>query len=252
MEWTIETEKELIRLKDTEKKGYKEISELLGTTISSVKHKYQRLQQKANSNKHHHPIEKTEQIKKFLWDSDLKILELYAGWGNLTKTYHLFGEVLAHEIDKEKVEHLKAFGFEDFDVVKCDSEKEIFNYIYHGFWFDVVDADPYGFPSRLFPHIFKLFKNDGVLFLTFPKMGVAQINKIMVKHYEVFWGISLQDKENYIDKIKDKLKDYAFMEKKSLEFLDVLDLGKVYRFAIKVRNESLLDLVGLKVKGINY
>lgn len=247
-DWTAEKEQQLLELKNDKKFPFKQIAEILGTTISSVKHKYQRLDQKANSDRHHHPAEKTGQILKYLWRNDLTILETHAGWGNLSKVYHQFGEVLAHEIDAEKVAHLETFGFEEFDVLKCDSEKEIFRYVLHGLWFDVIDVDPYGFPSRFFPHIFKLFKKEGLLFLTFPKMGVAQINKIMIRHYQAFWGIELEDKEVYIEKIVKRLKDFAFMEKKSLEVLDVLDLGKVYRFAIKVNHASMLDLVGLKVE----
>lgn len=248
--WNEELEKKLLFLKDEEGKSYKEIALELVTTVSSVKHKYVRLKQALNDDKHHHPIEKIEQIKKILWDSNLFILETNAGWGNLSKVYHAYGEVLAHDIDKKKVEHLNSLGLEDFDAVKCDSFNEIHRYIFHGFKFDVIDLDPYGFPSRYFPHIFNLI-DEGVLFVTFPKMGVQQINKIMKEHYRVFWGITLDDKYKQEEMIHQKMKDYAFQSLRNLELIDSIDLGRMFRFAYRVKKESALDLVGLKVKGVN-
>jgi tRNA G26 N,N-dimethylase Trm1 len=53
--------------------------------------------------------------------------------------------------------------------------------------YDVIDIDPYGLPSRLFPYVFGLI-DDGLMFMTFPMLGVAQINKITIRHYQAFWG----------------------------------------------------------------
>src|SRR5699024_11635214 len=81
---------------------------------------------------------------------------------------------------------------------------------------------------------------------------LQQINKIMIKHYEVFWGLSLVDKDNQEDLIHDRMAEYAFKSFRSVELIDSIDLGRVYRFAYRVKKESALDLVGLKVKGVNY
>lgn len=246
--WDDEKEKRLLFLKDYEKKTYREIASELGTTISSVKHKYIRLNQKSNDDRHHHPTEKIAQIKKVLKERDLSILETHAGRGNLSKVYRQYGKVIAHDIDAEKVDYLKALGFDE--AIKCDSLKEIHKYIYHGLKFDVIDLDPYGFPSRFFPHVFNLIE-DGILFVTFPKMGVQQINKITKEHYRVFWGMNLSDKMKQESLIHERMKDYAFQSFRDLNLLDSLDLGRMYRFAYKVKRESALDLVGLKVKGVN-
>lgn len=248
--WNDDMEKKLLDMKDVLGKPYKEIATELGTTVSSVKHKYVRLKQALNDDKHHHPTEKVEQIKRVLSGSDLFILETNAGWGNLTKEYHYYGEVLSHDIDSKKVEYLKSLGYDEFDAVKCDSFNEIHRYIYLGFKFDVIDLDPYGFPSRYFPHVFNLI-DDGILFVTFPKMGVQQINKIMKEHYRVFWGITLEDKANQEQLIHARMKDYAFQSLRGLELIDSVDLGRMFRFAYRVKRESALDLVGLKVQGVN-
>ena len=78
-------------------------------------------------------------------------------------------------------------------------------------------------------------------------MGVAQINKITIRHYEAFWGIQLSDKDVYTDKITKRLEDYAFMHKREIDILDITKIDRVFRFAIKVQKKSMLDIVGLKV-----
>ena len=248
--WTEDLEKRLMDLKDLEKKSYKEISLELETTISSVKHKYIRLKQASNDDYYHHPIEKSEQIKKYLTNFNLKILETNAGRGNLTKIYQHYGDVVCLDIDQKKIDYLTSLKLEKIHPVKCDSFKEIYKYILQGSKFDVIDLDPYGFPSRFFPHIFHLIQ-DGFLFVTFPKMGVQQINKIMKEHYRVFWGMDLDDKRKQEEIIHKKIKDYAFQSFRGVELLESLDLGRMFRFVYRVKKESALNLVGLKVKGVN-
>jgi hypothetical protein len=41
------------------------------------------------------------------------------------------------------------------------------------------------------------------------------------------------------------------MQKRDIEILDVKKIDRIYRFAIKVEKKSMLDIVGLKVKGKN-
>lgn len=247
MKWTKTDENKLLQLRDSEKKSYKEIASTLGVTISSAKHKYVRLKQSANDDKHHHPVEKIEQIRRVINTNNLSILETNAGSGNLSNVYSCYGNVIAHDIDKNKISQLENLGLSNLEVRKCDSFKEIHRYLYKGLKFDVIDLDPYGFPSRYFPHVFNLI-NDGFLFVTFPKMGVQQINKIMLEHYRVFWGLTLEDKGRQEELIHLKMKDYALQNYRSIELLDSVDLGRMFRFAYRVKKESALDLVGLKVR----
>lgn len=252
MKWNEELEGRLLKLRDEDELTYKEIAEEFDTTVSSVKHKYIRLKQAANDDKHHHPVEKTEQVYRVLGEQDLgfpiTILETNAGWGNLTQEYRKFGVVLAQDIEANKVEHLKQFS--SVVAKRCDSFKEMHRQVYEGMKFDVVDLDPYGFPSRFFPHVFELIE-DGHLFVTFPKMGVQQINKITKEHYRVFWGMTLADKDRQEELIHKKIKDYGFQSFRRVELVDSVDLGRMFRFAYKVNKESALTLVDLKVKGKN-
>jgi hypothetical protein len=244
--WDSTTEARVLHLKNVEKKTYPEIAASLGTTASSVKHKYVRLNQKSNEDRHHHPEEKTTQIRRVLCSSDLSILETNSGWGNLTGVYQEYGDVLTLDIDAAKIEYIQGQPWENVEAIKTDSLKEIYRLIYQGKRFDVVDLDPYGFPSRYFPHVFQLL-DDGFLFVTFPKMGVQQVNKIMIEHYRIFWGISLSDKAEYESKIHSMISDYALQHFRSCELVDTVDLGRMYRFAYRVKRESALDLVGLRV-----
>ncbi|MCY9434148.1 hypothetical protein [Bacillus haynesii] len=246
-EWNEQNENLLMQLREKEKKSHAQIAEILGTTISSVKHKYVRLNQAKNEDKHHHPKEKIEQIDRVLDGGDYFILETNAGWGNLTKHYKKYAKnLIVQDIEKKKVEFIKSQNWKSVEPIKCDSFKEIHKYIWSGVKFDVIDVDPYGFPSRYFPHIFQLI-DDGYLFITFPKMGVQQINKIMIEHYRVFWGVTLTDKEVYKEKIHRKIEDYALQYYRRVALVDFVDLGRMFRFAYKVKKESALELVNLNV-----
>jgi 16S rRNA G966 N2-methylase RsmD len=250
--WNDELESKLIILRDQENLTYSQIADIFKTTISSVKHKYIRLKQSDNDDKHHHPEEKIEQIKNIINNkNNLHILETNAGLGNLTSQYQKYGKVLALDIDTKKIQKINEMKLENVKTIKCDAFREIHRLIYEGNKFDVIDLDPYGYPSRYFPHIFQLI-NDGLLFVTFPKIGVQQINKITLEHYKVFWDISLEDKHIYQEKIHKKMKDFAMQNYRSCDIINSSDLGRMHRFAYKVKKESALDLVNLKVKGINY
>lgn len=243
--WTAESEKAVLVLRE-EKKTYAEIGEILGVSATSVKHKIRRLQQDQNQDRYKHTAEKIEQVKKFITGSGRFILETNCGFGGLTEFYSSFGEVEGYDIKKDRVDHVNALGHEDVIAIHADSEKEIYRLLYSKCVFDVVDIDPYGMPSRYFPHAFGLI-DDGVMFITLPMIGVAQINKITIRHLQSFWGVELSDKDSYVEKVIERLKDYAFMFKRELEVLDVAKIDRIYRLCLKVQKKSCCDIVGLTV-----
>lgn len=249
MVWTRAKEKELVKLK---KSGlsYREIGLILGTTLSGVRHKLQRIQKANNQDKFKHTKEKIGFIKhhiSLLSGNDLNILETHCGYGGLTKFYSEFGRVMAFDIEQEKLDSINSQNLPNVITQRGDIEKEIYSLVAQNLIFKIVDVDPYGFPSKLFPHVFNLI-DDGLLFLTFPALGVAQLNKITIRHYEAFWGISVgKDNEKYLEKIVSRLRDYAFMSKRGIEILSIDRIGSVYRLSIKVDRQSLLRVVGLKV-----
>lgn len=250
-EWTEQKEKEVLRLKTQVGLSYTKIAEHMGTTSNSVKHKIRRLQQAQGLEKYSHPLEKAELILPYLIklketkNRELKVLETHSGFGGMTCVYDKFGVVQGYDIVQERLD--KCYELcSSFVGFKCDSELEILKLRYDKSKFDIVDVDPYGMPSRYFPHVFGLI-DDGFLVLTFPMLGVAQINKLTIKHYEVYWDISLSDKNQYIEKIASKLHEYAYMEKRRIIIEKVIRIDRVYRFVIKVEKAPLTELVGLKI-----
>ncbi len=242
--WNTALENDVLRMR-SEGATYAAIGEKIGKTATSVKHKVRRLQQDSNMDRYRHTREKSEQIRKYI-KSESNILELHCAFGGLSEFYNLYGEVESYDIKKDRVDFVNGLGLEGVVAQKADSELEVIRLLANKCKYDVVDIDPYGLPSRYFPYVFGLI-DDGLLFLTFPMMGVAQINKITTRHYEALWGISLSDKDIYVEKIIQRLKDYAFAFKCDVSVLDVVRINRVYRFAIKVEKKSMLDIVGLKV-----
>lgn len=244
-EWSAEKEQQLLNYR---KSGvsFTDIAIALETSLSSVKHKYRRLTQNDNEDRYHHPTEKIDQIRRILPRKKLHTLETNCGWGNLTQIYQEYGEVLAWDNDRKRTDYVNKLCMEDVDAETVDSFNEIHKLLWCKLYFDVVDLDPYGYPSRFFPHVFELIK-DGYLFVTFPKLGAQKMNKITVKHLEIFWDITPDNNINYKDKILERIPILGMQSYREVTLLDEIDLGRMYRFAFKVERKSALDLVGLEV-----
>lgn len=244
-EWNDENEAQVISLRE-QGRSYVEIGSLLGTTPTSVKHKFRRLSQNKNEDRYHHPVEKGEQVARILGDprGNLRIYESHCGFGNMTQTWATYGTVLAVDTDKERTDIVAEVP--RTEVLTENSILTTHRLVAEKRTFDVVDIDPYGMPSRYFPHAFALL-NDGYLFLTFPKLGATQINKITLEHLRVWWGITQENKGDYEALILERLKDYAIGNYREITLLDTVDLGRMYRYAFKVVKRSALELVGLEV-----
>lgn len=245
MKWDLELEEKLLELKE---RGYtnEEIASFLETTVSSVKHKYTRLKQQNNANTHHHPVEKQNQIEKILGEmqGDIYVLETHAGYGNLTKIYSLHAkEVESYETNKNKCEYINQLGHDNVVCHERNSLSEMYLSIYQKLKYNVIDIDPYGFPSRYFPDIFELI-DDGFVFVTLPKYGCTQINNITRLHVKTFYGFDGGKNEEFLECFINTLKNQAMRSYRIFEVVDVLDLKKVYRIAARVKKESAFILCG--------
>lgn len=247
MKWTVELEQLALKLKNEDGLTYIQVAERLGTTLSSIKHKIRRLQQKQNLDKYKHTVEKSEQARKYLPHLlNPRILETHAGFGGMTQFYSKYGHTTSLELKEERVEAVKNCRLPNNQVIQCDSEEYVYRLISRRERYDVIDLDPYGYPSRYFPHVFKLM-NDGILFVTLPMIGVAQINKITIAHLSSFWGVDYRDTASYLEAVIRRMTEYAFMHKKRITVLESPKFGRIYRLVIKVESVSLNDLVGLKI-----
>jgi hypothetical protein len=196
-------------------------------TIGSEKHRRLRSRQAIDTVSTTHPGEKADPLTRILLKHglDLTVLEAFAGIGQLTKVYEGLGcTVTAWD---------KRLG-------TGDSWKNLLQAA-GAFKYDVVDLDPYGFPSRAFPHIF-LYLEDGYLFLTFPKPHVNVLNGITRQHLESWWGSSQLTPET----IGDRLAAYGLMYWREVEVIDVIDLGRLWRLAVRVKRVKATEYTGVR------
>jgi DNA-binding MarR family transcriptional regulator len=225
---------------------FDDIAEKLNITTSAIKHKFRRISQNNNIEKHHHPKEKWEQVERYIKRDENYILETNCGWGNLTKLYQQYGEVLCYDIDKKRVDYIKNMQMQDVYAEHGDSIIESHRLVGNKCKFDIIDLDPYGMPSRYFPHIF-LLMNKGYLFVTLPKLGVQKLNKITAKHLDCFWGIGERNRKEYEDIIIKKIVDFGMQNYRDVVLEEIISVGSIYRMAFRVEKKSSLDLVGLAI-----
>lgn len=243
--WSKEMEEAVVLYRKNGMK-FDDIAEKLNITTSAIKHKFRRISQNNNIEKHHHPKEKWEQIEKYIKNDTNYILETNCGWGNLTKLYQKYGEVLCYDIDKKRVNYINKMQMQDVYAEHGDSILESHRLVGNKCKFDIIDIDPYGMPSRYFPHIFLLI-NKGYLFVTLPKLGVQKLNKITAKHLDCFWGVGESNRKQYEDIVIKKIMDFGMQNYREVVLEEIISVGSVYRMAFRIEKKSSLDLVGLNV-----
>jgi len=195
-------------------------------TYRAIRHDVVRKKQRENEDECHHPIEKINQIRNTLSGlSSLKIMELFAGKGNLTSIYKEFGEV-------ESYDKLLKTG---------DSYLLFHKLIYEKRKYDVIDIDPYGFPNRFFPDVFLLLEK-GYMFLTMPKPYVNILNGITRQHLTCYYGLSNPP----LDKILERLYNFGLCHWRKCDFLDVQDLKSIWRIAMKVERVLATEYCGVR------
>ena len=107
--------------------------------------------------------------------------------------------------------------------------------------YDIVDVDPYGFPSRFFPDIFLLMQ-DSYLFLTFPKPYVNILNGITQTHLASYYGNSNPSFEEVVERIA----NFGICHWRKVVLIDSVDLKSVWRMAFKVTKVKATEYTGVK------
>jgi hypothetical protein len=199
-------------------------------TYRAIRHDVVRQKQSINSSEVHHPNEKITQIEWVMRNlnkqSGHDILELFSGRGNLTEVYKKFGQVTA--CDRKYCKTGDSFLL----FHRMISEKRKFT---------VVDLDPYGFPTRLFPDIFLLI-DDGLLFVTMPKPYVNILNGITQTHLIAYFGKPNPSEETIIEQIV----IWGLCHWRQVELIDSIDCSSVWRFAFSVKKVKATDYTGVK------
>jgi len=216
-------------------------------TYRALRHDVVRQKQRENCSTVHHPDEKIDQVRRVLLElagwGDLSTLELFAGSGNLTRIYADYGEVYANEKNRARFAELRA-NTADLMLVRCnnvDSFLDFHSLIALRQRFDVIDLDPYGFPSRFLPDIFLLI-DDGVIFVTMPKPYVNILNGITAVHLTSYYGSRNPSR----DEIIAKFVSLGLCHWRHLELLDCLDLKSVWRLAFRVKKVKATEFTGVR------
>jgi tRNA G26 N,N-dimethylase Trm1 len=213
----------------------------------AIRHDVVRQRQSKNCDTAHHPVEKTNQVRRVLSEicgwGDLSTLELFAGHGNMTQVYAEYGEVVANEYKISVFNKLEK-NVKNCSFVKCnrvDSFNDYHLYIHLKQIYDVVDIDSYGFPSRFFPDVFLLIEN-GVLFVTMPKPYVNILNGITQTHLICYYGSPNPSH----DEIVDKIATYGLCHWRKVELIESIDLKSIWRMAFKVKKVKATEYTGVK------
>lgn len=195
-------------------------------TYRAIRHDVVREKQKANASQVHHPKQKKTQITRILDEAEreLRTLELFAGEGNLTKTYLQYGQVECYDKKHGTGDSYRVFH-------SMIGEKRLF---------DVIDLDPYGFPNRFFPDIYMLIE-DGYLFITMPKPSVNILNGITQAHL-----ISYYNEPNpSLETIVEQLAEWGICHWRQVEVISVMDLKSIWRIALRVKKVKATEYTGV-------
>jgi hypothetical protein len=188
-----------------------------GLTRPSVKHYYIEWKQaRGHDSSTSHGSQKRKQIRLAL-DKEkrrLKILELFSGKdGELTQVYQEYGKVDCYD---------KAIDGRDsfqvcYELVAAKKK-------YH-----VVDIDPYGYPTRMLPHVFLLI-DEGYMFFTMPKLGCNMANQITAQMVEAYFG----DPKPTIEQVLNRLWWYGICHWREISLIDVIEFSRMWRLALRV------------------
>ena len=190
-------------------------------SLNALKHDKQRDAQKQDLEHTNHTDLKTKQIQKIITTRNNKILELFEGNGKLTKVWSELGEVETNN--------------------QMDAYKVFHGLIYDNKKYDIVDLDPYGFPSRFFPDIFLLIDN-GYIFITFPHIAVNVLNGITKEHFRNYYDSSKPPMTQIISKIK----QYGLCHWRKLDLVDVTAMGRVFRLCFKVEKVKATEYCNVR------
>lgn len=199
-------------------------------TYRAIRHDVVRKKQAENSAEVHHPDQKIAQIESVMSRLDKqeghKILELFSGQGNLTKVYEKYGDVTACDKKYQKT----GDSFLLFHRMIADKKK-----------FTIVDIDPYGFPTRLFPDLYLLIE-DGILFVTMPKPYVNILNGITQTHLISYFGEPNPSEETIIEQIA----TWGLCHWRQVELIDSVDCKSIWRFAFSVKKVKATEYTGVR------
>jgi hypothetical protein len=195
-------------------------------TYRAIRHDVVRKRQKENCQSTIHTFEKEAQINRVLAGrSGLKILELFAGEGNLTKVYSQFGQVESYD---KKLNTGDSFLVHHWLISLRQK-------------FSVIDLDPYGFPTRFLPDIYLLI-DDGFLFVTMPIPSVNILHAITKGHLESYFG----SENPTLAEIQRAFVMFGLCHWRKVQVLDCIKIKRVFRLALRVEKIKATEYTGVR------
>lgn len=191
--------------------------EAVEKSYRAIRHDIVRSRQSSQCATAHHPAQKQSQIHRVLeGQSNLTILELFAGegGGGCTEAFGHYGAPVLFD---------KRLG-------TGDSFRVFHRLIAEGRLFDVVDLDPYGFPTRFMPDVFLLLE-DGVLFVTCPIPAINILHDITKTHLFAYFG----DDNPSIERIIERFCLAGLCHWREVSLIDCIKFDRMYRIALRVK-----------------
>ena len=122
-----------------------------------------------------------------------------------------------------------------------DSFRAVHKELADGNTYDLVDLDPYGYAVRMFPAVFALI-DDGGLLLTLPKPGCNHGNHITWQMVKSHFGKQNPD----IREVLDTLWWWAISHWREISLHSLIDFGRVWRIALRVRRVKATLYMGVR------
>jgi len=202
----------------------------MATGHSAKTHKRIRTAQKENDVAYHHPVEKMQQLTDLLQSGVSfpyhTVLEVFAGDGNMTKYYEERGC---------KVEAMtKATHGNSFDsIYKLRGDRKKYG---------VIDIDSYGYPSKFFPVVFEMMRDECMLVITFPIVGVNCLNGITEQNFINFW----RSDRPTIGDITGVMTDMALRNWFLASLIDVKKIKRIWRLVFICNRQKATEFCNVR------
>jgi len=189
--------------------------------------------------KNHHPVEKIKQLNQ-LDLVDYKILEVFAGRGNLTSYYNTKSYDVTSLALLDNIEKIVDNTIKDMMTKVNDSNTYIHKLIYDEIKYDLIDVDPYNDGGQLAQNIFKLLNDNSYLIWTFPFVNAGSPPNKHKKHrYNMYWSSTNPN----LDMFCDKVKEYASLSLFKVEPVSVIKFNKMRRVIFKCTKHKSTEIV---------
>lgn len=206
------------------------VAALAGLSRTSVKHYHIEWKQDRNqdaSAAHSQLKADLSRIALGYAGTQKRVLELFSGSdGFMTKVYEQAGCRIT-ALDKRN-----GTGDSYIAVHRLIAERKVF---------DLIDIDPYGYPFRLFPHVYQLI-NNGAILVTIPKSGCNHGSNITWQMLQAFTGSPSPS----LEQILLRMWEWGLQHWRDVALVRGIDFGRVWRILLSVRRVKATEYCNVR------